>query len=236
MSQPRRGLRDPPGEAPSREDPGAEWDEAEPNSAEAWQVQPVQPVGLRGRVPELATLIDPTGPVPEGGLVFRPSLRAAAGPILSAVAAVLAFGLPTLFFGQAAAGDARADPGFVLALLLGVFGAALGVLLPLLFAVAAAFLKVGFTRYVLDQDGIHVRTRLLSTQEQRVPWEKVTAVRQARSIFDSLLGVERLDVIAYGERGATLHLVGLRDAAPLRDLVAQRMRHSASLESLLRRD
>lgn len=106
-------------------------------------------------------------------------------------------------------------------------------------AIAAAFIpavQLAFTRYVVDDEGITVRTQILSKSEKRVTWEKVTALHQKRSVIDVLFGIERLDIIAYGERGATLHLVGLRDASPLRDHVSQAMRRSATVEALFRGD
>jgi uncharacterized membrane protein YdbT with pleckstrin-like domain len=96
--------------------------------------------------------------------------------------------------------------------------------------------QIAFTTYTFDDDGLIVRTQVLARSERRVPWEKVTALRHRRTWLDALLRIERLDVIAYGERGTTLHLVGLRDAAPLRAEVARRMRETATVEALLRSD
>ena len=100
----------------------------------------------------------------------------------------------------------------------------------------APAVKIAFTRYTLDAEGIRVRSQVLQKQEQRVPWEKVTALRHRRSLLDRLVGLGRLDVVAYGERGTVLKLVGLRDDGALRDLVARRMRESASVEALFRGD
>lgn len=191
---------------------------------------------VRGHVPDLRSLLDPTGPVPHGGFVMRPSLRAATGQMLTVIAYLVMLGIPSLVVGRLAAGNLDLSPEALVGLLLAAVGLALAGLYPILIAVVAPFLQLGFTRYVLDQDGIHVRTRILASKEQRVPWEKVTSVTHRRSVFDSVLGIERLDVVAYGARGTTLHLVGLRNAASLRNLVALRMRQSASFESFLRRD
>ncbi|MGB1586520.1 MAG: PH domain-containing protein [Thermoplasmatota archaeon] len=167
-----------------------------------------------------------------GDLVFRPSLRAAIGPSLLAVLGIGLLLVPA-FMGLAQQDDVETGLG------------ALDVLLILsqnsqyLFALAPALapaINVLTTRYVLAGDGIRLRKQFLSKEEHKVTWEKVTALRHKRSLLDRLLGIERLDVIAYGERGATLHLVGLRDAAPLRDHVGVRMRQSATVDALFRSD
>jgi len=190
---------------------------------------------MRGQLPDLQSLVDPTGPVPPGGIVVRPSLRAAVGNVLQ-----VAFYLTMIFVGPlllVSLFSAEALPEepplpFLAAIFLGVWAE----VIPLVLGVGVAFLRIGLTRYVLDKDGIHVRSQVLSAKEERVPWEKVTAVLQKRTIFDSLLRIERVHVVAYGRAGRTLHLVGLRDAAPLRNLVASRMLQSSSVESLRRRD
>lgn len=107
----------------------------------------------------------------------------------------------------------------------------------LLFGLLVAFapaVRLAFTHYIVDEEGIRVRTQILTRSEQRVQWDKVTALRHQRTVVDRVLGIERLDVVAWGARGATLKLVGLRNVAPLRDLVARRMRETATVEALAR--
>jgi membrane protein YdbS with pleckstrin-like domain len=107
---------------------------------------------------------------------------------------------------------------------------------PLLIFVFAPAVRLRFTRYVVDAEGIRTRTQLLSITEERISWDKVTAIRYQRTLFDRLLGLERLSVIAYGERGATIRLVGLRDAKELRKLTAQKMREHATAETIFSSD
>lgn len=187
---------------------------------------------MRGQLPDLRGLLDPAGAVAAGGIVVRPSLLAAAGSVLH-VAFYLALFLvvPVALFGVATEETSGRTPIWLL-LFTGVWAE----LLPLFVGVAIAFVRIGFTRYVLDQDGIHVRTQVLATKEERVPWEKVTAVLHKRTVFDAILRIERLHVVAYGEAGRTLRLVGLRDAGPLRNVVAARMLQGSSMETLMRRD
>lgn len=167
-----------------------------------------------------------------GDLVFRPALRAAVGPSLLAVLGIAALLTPA-FFGIAQQEGLETGFGF-----LDVFYV-LSQNAQYLFALAPAMapvVQVFTTRYVLSADGIRQRRQFLSKEEHKVAWEKVTALKHRRSIMDRLLGIERLDVIAYGERGATIHLIGLRDAAPLRNHVGLRMRESASVDALFRAD
>lgn len=179
---------------------------------------------------------DLTGPLAghteAGDLVFRPSLLAAVGPSMLAVLGIGLLLVPA-FFGvaQQEGFDTGVGPLDVF-LFLSQNAQYLFALAPAL----APVVQVFTTRYVLTGDGIRQRRQFLSKEEHKVSWEKVTALKHRRTVMDRLLGIERLDVIAYGERGATLHLVGLRDAAPLRDHVGLRMRQSASVDALFRAD
>lgn len=178
------------------------------------------------------------GKVEEGDLVFRPALRAAVGPTFLALLALAAVFIPVFvgaLLGASSSNDIELDNG----------PAFLGVLLLIannvewLFALAPALapvINVLTTRYVLANDGIRERKQFLNKEERKVAWDKVTALKHRRTVIDRILGIERLDVIAYGERGVTLHLVGLPDARPLRSHVAMRMRQSASVDALLRAD
>lgn len=179
---------------------------------------------------------DLTGPLAghteAGDLVFRPALRAAIGPSLLAILGIGLLLVPA-FMGLARQDDVETGVGALdIFLLLSQNSQYLFALAPAL----APLVTVLTTRYVLAGDGIRLRRQFLSKEEHKVSWEKVTALRHKRSVLDRILGIERLDVIAYGERGATLHLVGLPDAAPLRDHVGRRMRDSATVEALFRAD
>jgi uncharacterized membrane protein YdbT with pleckstrin-like domain len=92
------------------------------------------------------------------------------------------------------------------------------------------------TRYELDAEGVRVRSSVIARSEERVAWEKVTLLVHRRGLVDRVLGIEALDVVAYGVRGTTLRLVGLRDARPLRDYAARHMRESASVAALFDND
>lgn len=159
---------------------------------------------------------------------LRPSLLAAVetvGKILGVIGGfTLPIVLPAIILGEAVAAGAF----FAFSQLAGLY--------PALIAAAVPAVNLAFTRYQVDEDGVRVRTQFLQKKEQRVPWEKITAVRHRRTVWDVMTGLERIDVIAYGERGATLHLVGLRDAGSLRDLISQKMRSTATVEALFRGD
>jgi len=166
-----------------------------------------------------------------GPATIRPSLWAGLDIVVKAVAG-LAFLLVPAAIGVLLHGG-RLELLAVLAALSFVEG------IDLLYAlVAAAFplAQLAFTRYVIDDEGIRVATQLFTRSEKSVRWDKVTLLRQRRTLVDRLFGIERLDVVAYGERGATFHLVGLRDAASLRRLVALRMREHASVGGVLGED
>ncbi len=109
-------------------------------------------------------------------------------------------------------------------------------LYPAMIAAALPALRLYFTRYAIDDDGVRVTTNLLAKSDQRIPWEKVTAIRHRRTVLDAILGITRVDVIAYGRRGATLHLVGLQDGRGVRQEVARRMRSACSVDALTGRD
>lgn len=112
-----------------------------------------------------------------------------------------------------------------------------------LFQIAPAFLlafapavRLAFTRYHIDEEGVRVRAQVLARSESRVSWDKVTAIRHRITLVDRLLGLQRIDIIAYGERGATLHLVGIRNARILRDLAAKRMREHTTAGHMVSND
>lgn len=172
----------------------------------------------------------PEGAVPAEARVIRPSLWAAleaAGRLVGQLLPILVPLATSIFFGF--------DPGagsrpFFLALYERVeFYAAF-------FLLVVPLARVALTRYVVDGDGLRVSSSLLQRSDQRVPWDKVTALRHKRSLIGALVGIETLEVVAYGRKGTTLRLVGLRDAAELRSLVARRMRETASVTALVRND
>lgn len=171
----------------------------------------------------------PPGEVPVTTHTFRPSLLAALDVPIKILVFVFIFFLPLGIGGAAATGDplvAILGPAFVTALNF----------FPALFALLAPAVQIMFTRYVIDDDGIRVTVQFLSKNESRVNWPKVTAITHKRTVVDRIFGIERLDIVAYGERGTTLRLVGLRDAPQLRDLAAKKMREHATVEALFSND
>lgn len=176
----------------------------------------------------------PEGEVRDGSLVVRPSLWAALERSVTVFGVLLALMVPALvaiFFGGDADDPERMQGRGIFALL----DFSLTLLIPLLAALTPA-VQLIFTRYILDDEGIRERVQLLSRTERRVQWDKVTALRHRVTIMDRLLGMGRVDVVAYGERGTTIRLVGLRHAPQLRGFVARRMRESASVERLFGND
>lgn len=170
---------------------------------------------------------------PPGPLVVTPSLRAAADLPLRIGSAIIGLVAPFAIFALLDA----AREGEPVELWTVLVAAALTP--EILIALGAAFvpaIRLAFTRYIFHEDGITVQTRVLAATEQRVPWAKVTALQHRRTFIDRILGIERLDVVAYGIKGTTVHLVGLRPAAPLRDLISSRMRETASVQSLFAND
>lgn len=172
----------------------------------------------------------PEGAVAPTALVIRPSLWAGVEILERLLLQFAPYAIPILI--SLVLADAQSDddrPLFIA--LMDNFELGIGVL-----AIAAPILRVAFTRYTFDDEGIRIRSVLLSKSDQRVPWEKITAVRHRRTLLGSLVGIQRLEIVAYGKRGATLHLSGLRNAPELRNLVARHMRKSATIEALGRSD
>ncbi len=160
---------------------------------------------------------------------FKPSLRAAFERGLVALGAISGF-FATLIVGSLLGGSGPRGPAIFAAL--DIMGS---LVIPALVSFAPA-VQLAFTRYTMDDEGLREEVSILSRTQRRVTWDKVTALRHHRTILDRVLGLERLEVIAYGERGATIRLIGLRDAAPLRNEVAQRMRSHADIGRLLAND
>lgn len=166
---------------------------------------------------------------PSAELEARPSLWAALDVPFKALGTLAAFLLPAVVTGGFVAGDPFA------ALSLFVILELVQVVPAFLLAFAPA-VRILFTRYSIDDEGVRVTTQVLARQDARVAWEKVTAIRHRVTLIDRLFGIQRVDIIAYGERGTTLRLVGLRDAKRVRDLAAAKMRQHASLGALLSGD
>lgn len=169
-------------------------------------------------------------------LVLRPSLRAAVERFLVLFSVLLGIVVPviaTLLIRTYLDPDVDAWPiygGPLASLQLGM-----SILVPVLASLAPA-VQIAFTRYVFDDEGVLEKVQILSRTEKRVRWEKVTALLHRRTLLDRVLDIERLDVVAYGERGTTLRLVGLRDARPVRALVARQMRRQATVRHLVAND
>lgn len=187
------------------------------------------PKDLDGLIQEF--LGRPEGRVEDGALVVRPSLRVALARFLMAFLSIFALATPLIisFLIEGGSGSRGADALFLL------FEVGFQFLFPALFAFAPA-IQIIFTRYVFDEDGVRERVQILSKTEKRVQWAKVTALRHRRTLFDRLFGIERVDIIAYGERGTTLHLVGLRKAPEVRNLVSAQMRQHATMARLFQND
>ncbi len=171
----------------------------------------------------------PEGTVRDGSLIVRPSLRAALERFLLALTGVSVFFAPLILGSYF--GDDREPQAGIFAGLDIVFSVAIPVLVSL-----APAIQLAFTRYVFDDEGIRERVQLLSKTEKRVKWEKVTALQHRRTLLDRILGIERLDVIAYGARGTTIRLVGLKEAGALRNIVGRQMRRQASVSRLFSND
>lgn len=175
-------------------------------------------------------LAPPEGDVSAKAQVIRPSLWAgleAVGRLLATLfPLVLPFIPPLLFATDGRPGDLPL--AVVLFDRIELFAGFALVLVPIV--------RVAFTRYVVDDDGLRVTSTLFQRSDQRVPWDKVTAVHHRRSLLGAVVGVESLEVVAYGKRGAVLRLAGLRDASALRALVARRMRETATVAALVRND
>jgi uncharacterized membrane protein YdbT with pleckstrin-like domain len=176
------------------------------------------------------------GKTEDGDLVFRPAVRAAFGPALLALTGLLVVFVPFLL-GFNNSGFGEEEFNGVPKIFFWVFWLADNIeFAAALLPATAPIINVLTTRYVLAADGIRERKQFLNKEERKVSWEKVTALKHKRSILDRILGIERLDVVAYGERGVTLHLIGLRDASQLRNHVGMRMRQSASVDALMKAD
>ena len=169
-------------------------------------------------------------PVPEPGLSLKPSLRAAASVFVKLVA-FLAFvmALPVLV-----AVLSGSSLGFLTGIL--VAETSLLAVLPAVAGLVLPAIRLMATQYDLDGEGVRVRSSVIARSDQRIPWEKVTLLRQQRSLVDRALGIQTVTIVAYGAQGATLDLVGLRDPAPVRDYAARKMRESASVDALFAND
>lgn len=201
----------PAGPGPGDEGPSGEEDGAEP-------ALPPWPPGT---------------PAPGEGplLVLRPSLLAGLDLLGKAVAAAALLVVPVLVGVLLQGGR----PGLA-ALVAAVVGLRLLDMTYALLAALVPVVQLAFTRYVVDEEGIRVHVQLFTRSERTVRWDKVTLLRHRRTLVDRMFRIDRLDVVAYGERGTTLNLVGLRQAPHLRDLVARRMREHASVGGVLGED
>lgn len=169
-------------------------------------------------------------PAPGPTLAIKPSLRAAASVFVK-VAAFVAFVLSLPLLVAVLSGSGAAFFGSLLLAQFGLFA-----VLPAIFGIVVPAIRLAFTKYELDDEGVRVHSSIVARSDQRVPWDKVTLLLQVRTLADRFLGIERVTIVAYGMRGATLQLVGLRDASAVRDFAARRMRASASVASLFSND
>lgn len=193
---------------------------------------PVNPAGdahgQKGTQPGWVRVPAPPGPVVQER-TFRPSLLAALEVPVNVLVFLGFLFLPFLVGSAVVARDPLVLilPGFVVGLLN---------FFPAFFAALAPAFQILFTRYTIDEDGVRVTTKFFTKRESRVSWAKITALQHRRTVVDRVCGIERLDIVAYGARGTTLHLVGLRNAAEIRNLVAQKMRAYATVEALFSND
>lgn len=231
MAEGKRGMARGPTDKETDADPGKEqWvPVASPGAREGAQPQPSQPPGPEDRPEEVFRRFFEMQKIPEDAeVVVAPSMRAALDTPFKVLLVVLLIFGPFTFTGFAMGGPYELVP----------FGGLLVIwnYLPLLVFAFAPAIRLMFTRYIVDAEGIRSRTQVLSVTESRLSWDKVTAIQYRRTLMDRVLGLERLSIIAYGERGATLRLVGLRNAKDLRNLTAQKMREHATAEAIFSND
>lgn len=190
--------------------------------------------------PEAAEdFLRPEKGLPKDAILIRPSLWVAAGQVGKFLLG-LAAALVPVFIGLVTVEDDPAgrsveglwgrliELGRVADEISQVAFAAVGLFLPAV--------RLIFTRYSIGPDDVRVKHQLLGRSEQRVDWKKVTALRYRRTLFDRLVRTERLDIVAYGKRGTTLRLLGLRKDSGIRDFASRKMRETASVEALFEND
>lgn len=109
------------------------------------------------------------------------------------------------------------------------------ILITIIFS-GAPIVNLIVTRYRIDEDGVMMQSQLFQKTEQRVGWEKVTALEERRGLLGTIFGFSELVVVAYGSRGAKIHVRGVRDVAALRERLAEKMAEAVSIPAILQSD
>lgn len=99
-----------------------------------------------------------------------------------------------------------------------------------------ALVEVLFAEYVVTDHRVYAATAFLKRTVQVVPFEKITNLVLRRTLFERLLGVAEVRVVAYGQRGTEIRMRGLRDAGGLFARLAVDLRAHGTADSLLALD
>lgn len=99
-----------------------------------------------------------------------------------------------------------------------------------------ALIDVYFTEYVVTDHRVYATTAFFKRTVKVVPFEKVTNLELRRGLFERLLGVGEVVVVAYGQKGTELRLRGLLDPTPVLHSLAHEVRSHSSIEHLLASD
>lgn len=155
----------------------------------------------------------------------RPAPRSLLGPVIGVGSLLLLAGVLLLVVGIDRARAVGPLLGLVAVFLTGAARSAYA-------RVRAVF----FTAYTLTDHRLLASSSLFTRETTSVPLDQVSAIEQRRGPIDALLGLDTLVVSAYGERGTSVAIPGLREVDRLRSELSKAAVATASPRWLLRGD
>jgi uncharacterized membrane protein YdbT with pleckstrin-like domain len=97
-------------------------------------------------------------------------------------------------------------------------------------------LEIYYTEYVITDRRTYSITAIISRNLTSVPFEKVTNIGVRRNLFERIIHVDRVNLVAYGIKGTQIQMRGVEDTADVFRRLQHLTRAECSAENLLRAD
>jgi uncharacterized membrane protein YdbT with pleckstrin-like domain len=97
-------------------------------------------------------------------------------------------------------------------------------------------LEIYYTEYVITDRRTYSVTAIISRNLTSVPFEKVTNIGVRRNLFERIIHVDRVNLVAYGMKGTQIQMRGVEDTADVFRRLQHLTRAECSAENLLRAD
>jgi uncharacterized membrane protein YdbT with pleckstrin-like domain len=102
--------------------------------------------------------------------------------------------------------------------------------------VARVAIQTYFTEYVITDKRTYAVNAFISRKLEVVPYEKVTNLAIRRNLFQRLINVDSVHLVAYGDAGVNVRMRGVTDTGRVFESLQRLTRAQCTAENLLEQD